>query len=137
MAPRTKVSDGIYGAVIASLAVLAGCDWANLCGNDVVTRIPSPEGSRSFVVFERDCGAMTRFSTQVSLLPLRGQPDSVGNVLILDADHGRVPVNDRGVISVEIKWVDEHQAVISYPAGARVSRTIGKIEDVSISYATR
>jgi len=86
-------------SAIAILATLAGCDQADLCANDVVNTIASPGGPRSLVMFERDCGATTAFSSQVSLLPAGLQPSSAGNVLILDDDHGRIASDERGVVS--------------------------------------
>jgi hypothetical protein len=55
-------------AALAPAPALAGCGDAG-CGNAVLQDLPSPEGRRHAVVFTRDCGATTAFSTQVSVLP--------------------------------------------------------------------
>jgi hypothetical protein len=44
-----------------------GENWEFMCGNYVVAEKISPDGRRKVVVFQRDCGATTGFSTQVSL----------------------------------------------------------------------
>jgi len=50
------------------------------CGNTIVEALPSPDGSHKAVVFVRNCGATTDFSTQMSVLRgdsgTRGHPHS-------------------------------------------------------------
>jgi hypothetical protein len=41
--------------------------------------MPSPDGRRDAVMFQRDCGATTGFSTQISILDTGGQPAGSGN----------------------------------------------------------
>ena len=39
-----------------------------MCGNDIYSETLSPDGELKAVIFQRDCGATTGFSTQVSIL---------------------------------------------------------------------
>src|SRR5262245_58728358 len=84
-------------AVLLAATLAASCGKFDSCGNDVLARVPSPTGSRQAIVFERDCGATTGFSTQISIVGrdevVREQPSTwaateSGNVLVIDADHG-------------------------------------------------
>jgi hypothetical protein len=77
--------------VVAALLLClnAGCD---LCGNEEAFRVPSPDGKIEAVVFERDCGATTDFSTQISILPKGASVQSgAGNALTADTNHGAAP----------------------------------------------
>jgi hypothetical protein len=38
------------------------------CENEVFSDVPSPSGKEHAIVFQRDCGATTDFSFQVSIL---------------------------------------------------------------------
>ena len=40
----------------------------NLCGNEIIEEIKSPDNKYKLVIFQRDCGATTGFSTQISIL---------------------------------------------------------------------
>ena len=40
-----------------------------LCGTTIRHVIPAPGGKAPAVIFERDCGATTSFSTQISIVP--------------------------------------------------------------------
>ena len=86
---------------VGAFALLStiGCD--DLCGNKVLTDVASPDVHNHAVVFERDCGATTGFSTQVSILPAGRAISDGGNVLIVDDDHGRAPNGPGGGPSVE------------------------------------
>jgi hypothetical protein len=99
----------ILGSVLAALAILAipsSCAWlwwkANtpICGNTVISEVPSPSQKWRAVIFDRDCGATTRWSTQVSLLRTgRVLPNEAGNIHITNdsAGPGEPPV-------VKVEW---------------------------------
>ena len=75
------------------------------CGNDLVREVRSPSGKMKAVVFERDCGATTGFSTQVSLLlSNKSLPNESGNLFIADTDHGNAPAGAWGGPIVEPSW---------------------------------
>ena len=48
----------------------------DLCANQIDQQVYSPERTLKAVVFQRDCGATTGFSTHVSILPA---DDTLGN----------------------------------------------------------
>ena len=52
-----------------------------------------PEHCSKAVVFNRDCGATTGFSTQISVLSVQDDlPNDGGNLLIVDGKHPLKPV---------------------------------------------
>jgi hypothetical protein len=107
----------IIAALLVSLN--AGC---NLCGNQEVFRVPSPDGKIEAVMFERDCGATTDFSTQISMVGKGGSVQSgVGNAFIADSNHGAAPVAKWGGPAVDIKWAANRQLVISIHPATRIS----------------
>lgn len=60
-----------YGIVIVFLFGLITCVggmFDDICGNKIIQEIPSPNRKLKAVIFTRDCGATTGFSTQISLL---------------------------------------------------------------------
>jgi hypothetical protein len=71
-------------AILLSLS--ASC---NLCDNREISRVPSPDGKVDAVIFERDCGATTDFSTQISIVTksssVRG---TEGNTFIGNSNRG-------------------------------------------------
>ncbi len=56
-------------ALIMSLVMFEGAclNLAGACGNEILKEVRSPTGKMKGVVFQRDCGATTGFSTQVSV----------------------------------------------------------------------
>ena len=86
-----------------TVVLSSGC---GLCANDEVVRIPSPDTKFEAVVFQRDCGATTGFSTQVSVVT-RGAslPNEAGNVFIADTDHGKATSASWGGQPVDLEMV--------------------------------
>lgn len=73
--------------VFAMATLLGGCNDF-LCGNEVIRRLDAPDGKHSAVLFQRDCGATTGFSTQISILDVGEDPSGGGNAFIADGGRG-------------------------------------------------
>ena len=73
-------------AVLAGLGTLALSGLASgMCGNEIITVSTSPDGKWDAVLFERNCGATTGFSSQISLLRSgRELKNRGGNVYVAD-----------------------------------------------------
>ncbi|HEX5433459.1 MAG TPA: hypothetical protein VFY05_04425 [Candidatus Angelobacter sp.] len=107
------------------------------CNNEVGEEILSPDNEWKAVIFERDCGATTDFSTQISLV--KGNRsllhDSSGNIFTADSDHNKVRVNLNGLLPINVIWENNNQLLIRYPARARVFLQNRRYKDVRVSYA--
>src|SRR5438093_11939630 len=101
------------------MSIIAACRDGN-CVNTVLQDVPSPDGRRHLVVFARDCGATTDFSTQVSILTRVRDATGGGNVFIADTDHGKVPSAGGGGPAVIGEWIDAQTGRIRYQAGSRI-----------------
>lgn len=104
------------------LLFVAGChDAGGSCSSSEISRLVSPDGQRDAVLFERDCGATTGFSSQVSVV---GRGEAVrgrgGNALVADTDHGAAPAGPWGGPVVEMTWTGDDQLILRYSAAARV-----------------
>ena len=114
------------------MVMFGGC---GLCNNDIVSEIKSPSGKYRVVIFERDCGATTGFSTQISLLQsFRGDPWGGGNVFIADDNDGAVPLGAKGVMDVRVQWQSDSALKIIYPSKAQIFKQESKVSGISIYY---
>jgi len=95
-----------------------------LCANTMTQRASSPDGRYDAVVFTRDCGATTDYSTQVTLLS-RGAhlPDRAGIVFI--------SVHPTGA---QVEWVSADTLMVRY-GSANPSLREPSVHGVSIVYA--
>jgi hypothetical protein len=128
-----------------ALLVFLFCGCADLCRNDEVGRVASPDQKVEAVIFQRDCGATTDFSTQISIIPKGGRlPREAGNVFIADTDHGKAPSASWGGPSAEVAWLTNRTLrIVSHP-GARIFQqesiisvpTDLKKEDIAIVYGS-
>lgn len=121
-------------------AFIAGSLYAvfpDLCENDVIARYPSPDGQLELVVFERDCGATTDFSTQASLLE-RGAKlhNQAGDVFIATTNHGSVPAGPGGGPEVRARWIGSRDLTIEYRKSAQVFKSSRSVRSVRVEYST-
>jgi hypothetical protein len=86
-------------------------------------------------VFQRDCGATTGFSTQISILPVdEKMPNEGGNVFVADSNHGAAPSGRGGGPIVEVRWLNESELLIKHDSRARVFQSEQSLRGVKIHY---
>jgi hypothetical protein len=119
---------GSRAALAISLLLLTGC--LNPCGNRILSDVPSPNATKHAVIFERDCGATTDFSTQLSILSEREQLDNKGgNTFVADSNHGRAHS-----VYVNVKWSGEDRLTVIYPAAVRVFHNEQRVNGVTVVF---
>ena len=118
MAPRTTWTIAVVIAPFGSL----GC--AGLCGNTITNRVTSPDAQRDAVVFTRDCGATTAYSTQVSIVRAGGPlPNQPGNVFIAPDS-----------TEVRLEWIGGDTLLVRY-ASANPNLKAAHVDGIAIHYA--
>jgi hypothetical protein len=127
--------------LLITLALAAGTvaclNLAAGCGNDLVNEVRSPGGKIKAVVFQRDCGATTGFSTQVSLLSSnKSLPNESGNLFVATTDHGNAPAAAWGGPIVEISWTDDANLLLRHDKRAGLSKREESLGGVKIRYET-
>lgn len=126
-------------ALLGAIGVFAVAAWqlgGDTCASTVVSESWSPSGRLVVVVFERDCGATTSYSTQVSVLSKGEQLASgAGNVFICDSDHGKAPVGaTRRGPSVNARWISDEELEIQHHARVRVFKAVSEFANVRVRY---
>jgi hypothetical protein len=113
-----------------ALVVLSLVGCVDPCGNRILSETQTEGSPKRAVVFERDCGATTEFSTHVSILDASEiAPREGGNVFVADSDHGAVTK-----VRVSARWDSADHLVVIFPARARVFQQQAQVRGVSISY---
>lgn len=111
--------------VVASVVgvLLVGCIWWSLPGELAcknTQRFTKWTSDRAFkaVVFERDCGATTDTTCQVSILPGWQQlPNASGNTFSESA-----PYREGANLLVDVRWESSNHLVVRHDLKARVFR---------------
>jgi hypothetical protein len=110
------------GAILLASVALHGCG-ADLCGNDNVRATASPDGTLTALVFRRDCGATTGFSTHISI---------VRSGTALSNDPGNV-LTVAGEPPVTVTWQGPTRLVVAN-VGDKVFRRADRVGGISIDY---
>ena len=119
--------------IIPMCTVLISCG-GDLCANKPVHVVSAPGGGRAAVLFERDCGATTAFSSQVSIVAAHKGATGSGNAFIADDDHGAAPSAHWGGPPVSMRWTSPTHLIIGYDSRARVFKREARVDGVEISY---
>jgi hypothetical protein len=123
----------LFACIGMCLASALGCD-ESLCGNRIAQEVASPGGTFRAVVFERDCGATTGFSTQISILPATGRlKNETGNVFVAEGKKG-VPLDSRGAMHITAEWRGDNALIVSYPSAAQVFQKVSDYQGVRVTY---
>lgn len=112
--------------------LLAGC--GETCRNEVVQEVVSPDGQNKAVIFQRDCGATSSFTTQVSVLRRNETLSGSGNVFVADDNHGLVEVGDWGGPWVGVRWLTANQLLVTYAKGSRIFEQAKNVGPVKVSF---
>src|SRR6476661_7598321 len=89
-------------AITILLGTLSSC-MPDPCVNEQIGETVAPNGTIKAVTFRRDCGATTKYSVQVSILPTKKPlPNEGGTVFVAS-----------GEPSIVVRWVGDRHLSIS------------------------
>ena len=138
------VGNAVRASVFVSGLVVLLSSGCGLCANEEMLRVPSPDAKLEAVIFQRDCGATTGFSTQVSIVPKGASlPNEGGNVFVADTDHGKTPGTSWGGPPIKLEWSSKLGLTVVTDPNARifhrepkisVSTGLFRTEDVVVEY---
>jgi hypothetical protein len=130
-------------AAIGMLLLLVVSACVDPCGNRVLVELPSPDGRFKVVTFERDCGATTDASTQVSIIPsgerlvtapTKFRSTHPGNVFVADTNHGQAPSGPGGGPVVQVACIGSTSLRITHDKRARVFSAATSVNGVAVEF---
>lgn len=89
------------------------------CGNQIHQSFTSPKNKYKIVVFQRDCGATTNYSTQISLLRKKQSLSNKGGNIFI-GESITAPINNQGVFYIEVEWINKKTVLIKYPKNIKI-----------------
>ena len=134
------VGGAIVGALIFCAAMVLIAPLALVRSwTEVVGDVSSPDGKWDVVLMVRNAGAVTDYSTQLSVVPARRLSREIalyrpGNVFIADGNEGAVPLDARGMMHVDVVWKSPDLVVITFPPSARVFKQERRFQSLTINY---
>ena len=110
--------------------------FGDMCGNQVISETPSPDNKHKAVVFVRDCGATTGFSTQVSILKYDNKirDDESGNILTTSDKYYGQRINNVGGPDVKIKWMTNRKVILLFDKNVDTVLAENEFNGIEITY---
>ena len=113
--------------VIGGLLIYATRD---MCGNEMYAEELSPDKKYKAVIFQRDCGATTGFSTQISIIGANDELENEsGTIFIIDGHPDSV--------SPEIRWLSNAELSIEKILNGseyKAEKSWGFLSTIKVSY---
>ncbi len=134
-----RIKKLLYALLIIAFIVAAYMyiDWGldDMCRNEIVEETQSPSKKFKVVIFIRDCGATTGYSTQVSILESSDQlGNHPGNAFILSDKIGNGLSFDKGGAKIKAMWSNDHSLKVYFDKRTEFTKQIEKIDDIKITY---
>jgi hypothetical protein len=117
---------------VLSLGTLPAC--SNPCSNSLVKVVKAPGGQHAAALFQRDCGATTDLSTQISVLVPRDKVTGGGSAFIADDNHGLAAVGDWQGSWADVQWLSADHLLVRYAAKSRIFKQADEVAGVRITY---
>jgi hypothetical protein len=125
----------MMGVLIVVGIVATESLFSGMCGNDSLADYASPDGETKVLVFQRDCGATTGFSTQASLVTINARlRNRSGNLFIADTDHGLAPSGPGGGPELGVLWESSNRLVLQHHFRARIFKAEQRLRGVEVRY---
>lgn len=121
-------------SVLLAFMAVSSVGCSDTCADDIVSRVTSPDGRHVAVLFQRDCGATTGFSTQISIVDVGSKPVGGGNVFVADDDHGSARAGAWGGPWAEARWLQNDRLIVRYASKSRLFRTEAVVSGVRVIY---
>jgi hypothetical protein len=98
-----------------------------MCHNTIQKEVDSPDSTQKIVIFTRNCGATTAYSTQISILDKAEElPNSFGNAFASEFSD-----------PVHATWIDSKHVEVAYGSGGRIAFKNTDVSGVAIKYIQR
>ncbi len=102
----------------------------DVCGHTIYAELASPDIRYKAIVFERNCGATTDFSTQISILPMTETlPNESGNIFVL--------TGHPDVHRVKLKWLSNTEVFIRRKGvgfAVKPEKSVEYIDGIKVSF---
>ena len=117
-----------YRSIVAALlAALALSACGELCKNELVQTLRSPDGRFDAIVFTRSCAASTGYNTQLSVVRAGdGLTDAEGNALVV-----------RGDPRIVVRWETRRRLRVTGLGDAATKLKLARVGDVEVVYGGR
>ena len=137
-----KVLYWCLAIVLLSLCGFGACGAYVRMGTTVVADFVSPDGRWDAVLMVRNGGAMTGYSTAISITKANWVARQLAlyalyrpvHVFVADDNNGQVVVGSQGQMDVKVRWASTTELIVAYPDRARVARKDSNFKSVSIRY---
>lgn len=125
-----KIVKRLLIAIVIIIAIFIGGRYVltllfgGMCGNEIIQVVPSPSGDKVAYLFNRDCGATTGVSFQLSIMDKGDElPNKTGNTFVSDGEF-------------TIEWVNRKNLNVTYRKSSETYKMDTRVNGITIEYVS-
>lgn len=132
----------LLGGLVTTIIMLAGglfLLWSPDCEDTTCETLFSPDRSHKIILYTRNCGATTGFSTHIALAESDEDLDDGTTIFVADDDHGNANLHPvyQALIDIRARWIDNHSLELSYDKNARLFTEKMQADGITIIHHKR
>lgn len=137
-----KILRWFFAIVLLSVCGLGASGVYVRMGTTVIADFVSPDGRWDAVLMVRNGGAMTGYSTVISVVRANWVARQLAlyalyrpvHLFVADDNNGAVGLGNQDQMDVKVRWASTTEVIVAYPGKARVTREDPKFRSVAIRY---
>jgi hypothetical protein len=130
----------IFGVLIFCFIVFLAIIYSvfnsdEMCGTKLIKSEYSPNKQSKIIIFSQNCGAISDFSTQISIVEseYKLKENDIGNIFSADSDHHKANMNGE-IIELNVIWKNNDTVKIEYAENSRIFKNKKKLNGIHIEY---
>ncbi|GGH53235.1 hypothetical protein GCM10007423_58490 [Dyadobacter endophyticus] len=136
-----KTAAFVFGGLII-IVLLIGWLFAMLapgCEDTTCETLFSPDRSHKVILYTRNCGATTGFSTHIALAKSDEDINDGTTIFVADDGYGEANLHPvyQALIDIRARWIDNHSLELSYERKARLFTEKVKADGITIIHRKR
>ncbi|WP_426292698.1 hypothetical protein ACN9ML_24275 [Dyadobacter endophyticus] len=136
-----KTTAFVFGALI-TIVLLIGwlfVMFAPGCEDTTCETLFSPDRSHKIILYTRNCGATTGFSTHIALAESDEDIDDGTTIFVADDNHGESNLHAayQALVDINARWIDNDSLELSYDRNARLFTEKVKADGITIIHHKR
>ncbi|MCW3160158.1 DUF5412 family protein [Chryseobacterium oryctis] len=125
----------IFGFIVFIAIIYSAFNFNDMCGTKLIKTEYSPDKKSKIIIFSQNCGAISDFSTQISIVDVdyKLKENDIGNIFSADSDHHKAKMNGE-IIELNTKWKNNDTIEIEYAENSRIFKNEKEMNGIIIMY---
>jgi hypothetical protein len=105
--------------------IFLSCNDSQLCRNEIIASRDNPARTLKLIKFDRDCGATTGNSVQISVLKFQESLQNLGGNIFISKNYDK---------DIDMAWENDSTILIQYPKKLVIIKREDQYDNLKVKY---